>query len=106
MFHYYLTINGLIKVDKLLELMKESDLKVTKKEIIGFAKKHDFEIENDIIYLNHTVKELNNDICGCHFKSLPNVCKKAKKPGVYLVFAVYFFFLLFFLDLYVSFKIK
>ena len=38
MFHYYLTINGLIKVDKLLELMKESDLKVTKRKSLDLQK--------------------------------------------------------------------
>lgn len=61
MFLYYVMINGLIEIDKMVDLMKQSGLKITKKEVKEYAKENDFMIDKDIIYFNILAKELNKN---------------------------------------------
>ncbi len=61
MIYYYIMCNGLIKVDKLVELMKESGYKITKKEMLDFTKKNDIKVKDNIIYANAIAEILNED---------------------------------------------
>ncbi len=51
--YYYLLINGIIKIDKLKELLEKSNIEITEKEIKEyFIKDEDFKIEDN--YICHT----------------------------------------------------
>lgn len=59
--YYYLLINGIIKIDKLKELLEKSNIEITEKEIKEyFTKEEDFEIEDN--YICHTNIVDNNYI--------------------------------------------
>lgn len=58
-FSIYVLINGLIEVDKLIDLMKQSGVKITKKEVKEYAKANNFILKDDVIYLNEMLEELN-----------------------------------------------
>lgn len=49
---YYVTINGAIKVSKLIELVKESGFAITKKDALKLAKEGEFIIDKDMVYYN------------------------------------------------------
>lgn len=55
---FYITINGIIEVDKLLELLKESKVDVSKEELLEKAKKT-FAVKNNVVYLNQEIEGLN-----------------------------------------------
>lgn len=59
--YYYLLINGIIKIDKLKELLEKSNIEITEKEIKEyFTKDEDFKIEDN--YICHTNIVDNNYI--------------------------------------------
>ncbi len=58
---YYIMSNGLLKVDKIIELMKETGYDITKREIIDIVKEYNFIIKNDIVYLNEVAKQFNEE---------------------------------------------
>lgn len=58
---YYIIINGLIKINKLIELVDESGYKVTKKDILEVIKENNYILNKDIIYLNEYAKSANKN---------------------------------------------
>ena len=58
---YYILVNGLLKIETLIDLMQKSSYNVTKKEIITFVKKENYIIEDNIIYLSKIVKIINKN---------------------------------------------
>ena len=49
---FYVGVNGVLEVDKLLELMKVTGFNLTKKEILKYARDKEYIIKKDIIYFN------------------------------------------------------
>lgn len=49
---YYVTINGAIKISKLIELVKESGFVITRKDALKLAKEGEFIIDKDMVYYN------------------------------------------------------
>ena len=60
-FSHYIEINGLLKEEKIIELMKASGFPLTEKEINQYIKENNFIKEKNIIYLNEFIKGLNEN---------------------------------------------
>lgn len=58
---FYIEANGIIKLDKLIELTKATGINVTKKEVKEIAKALEHYISGDIIYLNKELYDLKLD---------------------------------------------
>ena len=61
MFSHYITSNGMLKEEKVIELMQESGISINKKEINQYIKKYQFVKKDGFIYSNELIKELNKD---------------------------------------------
>ena len=59
--NYYIVSNGVLKIERLQSLIKESGFKITKKEINDIAKQYNYIIQNNIIYINEVAKSLDED---------------------------------------------
>lgn len=57
----YLLINGVISIDKLIELLKKNGLTVTKKEIKKHMATKNFEVIDDLIYFDSIAKDMNEN---------------------------------------------
>ena len=57
---YYLFINGAIEVKKLVSLINQSGINISKKDVLNICKNNEFKIKNNIIYLNDFVFYLND----------------------------------------------
>jgi hypothetical protein len=69
--YYYLLINGIIKIDKLKELLEKSNIEITEKEIKGYLKEdEEFKIEDN--YICHT------NIIDNNYIKIPLIDEKAK----------------------------
>lgn len=62
---FYMGVNGVLEVDKLLELMKVTGFNLTKKEILKYARDKEYIIKKDIIYFNELAKHLD-DVMDIH----------------------------------------
>ena len=51
---FYLEINGVLEINKLIELVKSTGLKITKEELLKYLKKEKYIIKENLIYLNET----------------------------------------------------
>lgn len=58
---YYMIANGLLEVNKLIELVKESGFEITKKKLEELVKNNNYKIKNNIVYLNEMAEDLNED---------------------------------------------
>ena len=54
---FYITSNGILEINKLVELINKSGIKTTKEEVIKCAKQDNFIIENKKIYLDENIKK-------------------------------------------------
>lgn len=54
---FYIEANGVIKIDKLIELVKETGISITKKEIKDILKESNYYINNDIIFISKALFE-------------------------------------------------
>lgn len=57
----YLEYNGVLEVDKLIELMKESGFEINKRELNSILKKGDYKKVGNLVYLNEQAENLNID---------------------------------------------
>lgn len=58
----YLLINGVLEINKLIELLKVSGLKTTKTEIKNLVKEEKYIINNNLIYLDNLAKDLDEKL--------------------------------------------
>lgn len=59
---FYLLANGVLEITKLIELLKETGLKLTKKELIKLAKEDNYIVDKSLIYLDHFAQDLDNEL--------------------------------------------
>ena len=55
----YLEYNGVLEVDKLIELMKESGFEINKRELNSILKNGDYKKVGNLVYLNEPAENLN-----------------------------------------------
>ena len=60
--HFYLIANGVLTITKLIELIKDTGINITKDEIITRAQKFECIIENNLIYLDEFSKDIDEQI--------------------------------------------
>lgn len=58
---YYLLINGCIKLNKLVDIIRKTGLDITKQRVIEICNYLKFEIKNNIVYFNDFAKFLNSN---------------------------------------------
>ena len=58
---YYMITNGLLDINKLVELIKESGFNITKKDVLEVVKENKYTVKKDIIYFNDFAEEVNKD---------------------------------------------
>lgn len=58
---YYIDVNGLLEINKLIELINESGFEVTKKDILDTAKENEYIVKNNIIYFNEYAQIANKN---------------------------------------------
>ncbi|MCI6265612.1 MAG: SEC-C domain-containing protein [Erysipelotrichaceae bacterium] len=61
MISFYMEINGILKVDKLKELLKESGHPISKEKLLEYLKEKDFIIKKNVIYLNESAETLDKE---------------------------------------------
>ena len=64
-FSYYMEVNGVLEVNKLIELIKATGFNLTKKQIIEYATYKEFIVEGNLIYFNELAKHLD-DVMDIH----------------------------------------
>ena len=64
-FSYYMEVNGVLEVKKLIELIKATGFNLTKKQIIEYATYKEFIVEGNLIYFNELAKHLD-DVMDIH----------------------------------------
>lgn len=69
---FYLQVNGVLELDKLKDLLKNSKIYLTDKEITNYIKTKEYIIEDKIIYFNEIAKLLNGS------KKINSLKKKEK----------------------------
>lgn len=58
---YYMITNGLLDINKLVELIKESGFNITKKDVLEVVKENKYTVKKDIIYFNDFAEDVNKD---------------------------------------------
>lgn len=58
---YYMITNGLLYINKLVELIKESGFNVTKKDVLEVVKENKCIVKKDIVYFNDFAEYANKD---------------------------------------------
>ena len=58
---YYMVTNGLLDINKLVELIKESGFNVTKKDVLEVVKENKYTVKKDIVYFNDFAEDVNKD---------------------------------------------
>lgn len=58
---YYMITNGVLEVNKLINLIKESGFETTKKEILNIVKENKYTIKKDVIYFDSFAEFVNED---------------------------------------------
>lgn len=76
--NFYIKVNGVLEIDKLKELLKQSNINLTHNQIIDYIKEQEYIIEENIIYFDDIAKILNKD------QNINNFKKKQK----YKVFTI------------------
>lgn len=56
---YYVESNGVIEIDKLLELIKKTGINLTKNKLISYLKESNYIIEDGIVYIDELPKKMN-----------------------------------------------
>lgn len=56
---HYLESNGVIEIDKLLELLKKTGVALTKNKLINYLKESNYIIEEGIVYIDELPKKMN-----------------------------------------------
>lgn len=59
---FYLLVNGVLEITKLIELLKETGLKLTKKELTKLAKEDNYIIDKELIYLDSLAQSIDQEI--------------------------------------------
>ena len=59
---FYVEMNGILEITKLIELLKETGLKLTKKKVLECIKEKDFIVKNNIIYVDNLAENLDKEI--------------------------------------------
>lgn len=59
---FYMEMNGVLEIPKLIELLKETGLKLTKKKILEYIKEKDFIVKKDIIYVNDLAEGVDEKV--------------------------------------------
>jgi len=66
---YYVITNGLLEVNKLIELVKESGYTLARKDLEKLVKQNNYKIKNNVVYLNEIAEDLNDDNDLLEFKN-------------------------------------
>ena len=56
---FYLEINGVVHIDKMIELVRETGINLTKTKLKKYIKEENYLFENDLIYIGELPKKLN-----------------------------------------------
>ncbi len=68
---FYMSSNGGLKLDNLIELMGKSGVKITKNEALDIARENDYMVDNDMIYLNELVSRHFGEVLFCDNPDIP-----------------------------------